>query len=46
VLDVLTERIGRAQLPLNRLELRLRVALEADEEEAGIQPSGGVGFNG
>src|SRR5262249_46710301 len=37
VLDVLVQRVARAQAPLDRDELALRIALEADEEEAGFE---------
>src|SRR6476469_7285061 len=37
VLDVLVELVHRAEAALDRGELALRVALEADEEEAGFE---------
>ena len=37
VLDVLVERVVRAEPPLDRGELRVRVALEGDEEQAGVE---------
>src|SRR5262245_47917219 len=37
VLDVLVERVHRAESALDRDELLLRVALEGDEEEAGFE---------